>query len=87
MRNSLFSYFEPTDFCQKETRNIKICENYNCETKYCSINEFSCMSFIQWKKLIKKYVKEPQVYKKFMNRIKKCDFKDYKNIWAQRNYF
>lgn len=75
--------FESNDFCKKE-KNIR-CENYQCGTFYCSIDEISCQNLILWTKLMNKYCKESSnVYTKFSLSIKNCKKIVNKKVWSNR---
>ncbi len=41
-------FFEPDDFCKKDTRKIKICLSYDCGTKFCTFDKKTCDNFISW---------------------------------------
>jgi len=79
--------FKPDDFCKKDTRKIKSCIANNCGTKFCTFDKITCNNFISWGVLLKKYVKEPKAYKAFIEKIKNCEHKDYKNQWSHRFSF
>jgi len=77
---------KPNDFCKK-TETKKNCMAFNCGTKYCVYDESSCADFILWGLLMKKYAKDPTVYRDFLSRIKNCEKSDYKNQWSHRFNF
>jgi hypothetical protein len=81
--NPIFCFFKPSDFCKK-TELKKSCMASNCGTKYCVYDESSCADLILWGVLMKKYAKDPIVYRDFLSRIKKCEQTDYKNQWSHR---
>ena len=79
-------FLKPNDFCKK-TETKKNCMAFNCGTKYCVYDESSCADFILWGVLMKKYAKDPTVYRDFLSRIKNCEKSDYKNQWSHRFNF
>jgi hypothetical protein len=79
--------FDSDNLCQKDTKKIKICVAHNCGANYCSIDKLSCKNFILMGILMKKNTSEAKVFKKFMKNIRKCDFEDYRNVWAHRFHF
>ncbi len=85
--NNQICCFEPSDFCKKDTRKIKSCIAYNCGIKFCTFDEETCDNFISWGVLLKKNVKEPKAYKRFIGKIKNCKQNDYKNQWSHRINF
>ncbi len=58
---SINCFLKPDDFCKK-TALKKNCLAFNCGTRLCVYDESSCMDFISWGVLMKKYAKEPIVY-------------------------
>ena len=79
-------FFKPSDFCRK-TETKKSCMAFNCGTKYCVYYKSSCKNLISWGILMKKYAKEPTVYKNFLSNIKHCEKDNYKNQWSHRFSF
>ena len=82
----IFCFFKPDEFCKK-TLTKKSCMAFDCGTKFCTLNEETCDHFISWGLLLKKWIKEPKVYKNFLSRIKNCELNDYKNQWSHRFSF
>ncbi len=80
-------FFEPDDFCKKDTRKIKICLSYDCGTKFCTFDKKTCDNFISWGVLLKKWIKQPKSYKNFIKKIKNCKQNDYTNQWSHRFNF
>ena len=83
---SINCFLKPNDFCKK-TALKKNCLAFNCGTRFCVYDESSCMDFISWEILMKKYAKEPTVYKNFLSNIKNCEKDNYKNQWSHRFSF
>ena len=75
------------DFCKKDTKKNKICLNYDCVSSFCSFDKITCDYFISWRILLKKWIKEPNVYKNFIKKIKNCKQNDYTNQWSHRFNF
>ncbi len=82
----LVNSLKSTDFCRK-TETKKSCMAFNCGTKYCVYYKSSCKNLISWGILMKKYAKEPTVYKNFLSNIKNCEKDNYKNQWSHRFSF
>ena len=82
-----FYCLEPDDFCKKDTKKIKICLSYDCGTKFCTFDKETCENFISWGILLKKWIKQPKVYKTFIEKINNCKQNDYRNQWSHRFNF
>jgi hypothetical protein len=77
--NSIDS-FKPADFCKKDSQKIsKNCIAHNCGTKFCTLNKKTCDSFFTLGIFLKKWSKQPKAYATFIENIKNCEIKDYKN--------
>jgi hypothetical protein len=85
--NNQIYCLKPDDFCKKDNRKIKSCIAHNCGTKFCAFDVKTCDHLISWGILLKKWVKEPKVYKDFLSKIKNCKKNDYKNQWSHRFSF
>jgi hypothetical protein len=84
--NPINAFFKPNEFCKK-TATKKSCMAFNCGTNYCVYDESSCTNLISWGISMKKYAKEPKMYRNFLSRIKNCEQSDYKNQWSHRFSF
>ena len=84
--NPILCFIDPNDFCKK-TETKKSCIGFNCGTEYCVYDKSSCVSLIQWERLMEKYAKESIVKRNFLSRIKNCEQSDYKNQWSHRFNF
>ena len=70
---------KPDDFCKKDNRKTKSCIAYNCGKKYCAFDTKTCDHLISWDRLLKKWIKEPKIYKNFLSKIRNCKKNDYRN--------
>ena len=77
--NSIDS-FKPADFCKKDIQKIsKNCITHNCGIKFCTFDKNTCDSFFTLRIFLRKLSKQPKAYTTFIENIKNCAIKDYKN--------
>ena len=75
-------------FCKKMNNNS--CLNSECGKQICSIDIISCENLNSWQKLIKSFSKsriEMKNYKNFIDNIKPCRAKEFKNKWSHKFSF
>lgn len=86
---SIKSSLELKKFCKK-AKSIDCQQNsIVCGTFLCAIDKISCRNFIEWSKIMNKYLDENKqnVYNKFVEKLKRCKHNEVANQWMHRFNF